>query len=186
MERDIDEDELEIFKAANSNQNENEASVDVDENNAGTVGTAMPRDSVYDHEQNDEGEDDPEDIEGAGSAVGDAPTEIGVPGRGLGDETAILTVVEGLDLLQLPHCTRRRNQQTDNDSINSRSSGENGYLRGRDAEDASDDSGRDGTSGHRGGAGGGPMTPRNDIGPFVFDGVARGRIRGGEDPLLES
>ena len=183
MERDIDEDELEVFKAANSNQNEKEAPVDVNENNTETVG---PRNSGHDHEQDGEGEDDPEDLEGAGSAVGDAPTEIGVPGRGAGDETAILAVTEELDLLQLPHGTRGRNQQTDNDSINSRSSGENGYIRGRDAEDASDDSGRGGASRHGGGTGGGPMTPRNDIGPFVFDGAARGRRRGSEDALLKN
>lgn len=183
LERDIDEDELEIFKAANSNQSEREASVDIKENN---TRTSMPRDSAHSHGQDGEDEDDPEDIEGAGSAVGDAPTEVGVPGRGVGDETAILAVTEGLDLLQLPHCTRRRNQQVDNESINSRSSGENGYIRGKDAEDASDDSGRDGTNGHGGRAGGGPMTPRNDIGPFVFDGAARGRRRGSEDALLES
>lgn len=130
-----------------------------------------------------------EDGEAAGSAVGDAPTEVGGPGRGVGDETAILGGEEGMEGIS-PHQRSRSSGglQQDSDSINSRSSGEGPYVRGRRPGDgdASDDSGSG--SGRRGvnGTSGGPMTPRNDIGPFVFDGAASRRPRDSDEAHVVS
>ena len=136
----------------------------------------------HDHED-DAGDDDLEDGGAAGSAVGDDPTVLGGPGRGTGDETAILAGEEGIEGIVQQQSHRDRAQHADNDSIDSRSSGDNGYVRGRDNVD-SDDSGS-GSGRRAGGVSRGPMTPRNDIGPFVFDGAASRRGRGSEEALVE-
>lgn len=182
MGRDIDEDELENYNTAN-NALESEAE------HASAVGENVPNgesDQANRLTSDNAVEEDHEDAEAAGSAVGDAPTEVGGPGRGVGDETAILAGEEGFEGITPQHSHRNRLQasHTDNDSINSHSSGDNGYIRGRDGGDMSDDSGSG--SGRRAGeAMAGPMTPRNDAGPFMFDGAARGRGRGSEEALVE-
>jgi len=141
-------------------------------------------DDAGDDDHDDAGDDDPEDGGAAGSAVGDDPTVLGGPGRGgVGDETAILAGEEGMEGISQQQSHRDRTQHADNDSIDSRSSGDNGYVRGGDTVD-SDDSGS-GSGRRAGGVSRGPMTPRNDIGPFVFDGAASRRGRGSEEALVE-
>lgn len=167
--RDIEEDESLEY------QNSNVA--DSDESRQAEAGE-RPRaitDLVYGHEDED-GED------AAESAVGDAVTEIG--GRGIGDDSAAGDVdgVEAGPSTPQRNSGRRAQQSlhTDNESIRSRSSADRSS---HEDPNSSDDSGRGGGNGNNSRSGG-PMTPRNDIGPFVFDGAARGRGRGSEEALV--
>jgi len=170
-----------MYSTANAIDNDDKVEHPSADNEAHTEhNTGHP--AHHDHDD-DAGDDDPEDGGAAGSAVGDDPTVLGGPGRGVGDETAILAGEEGIEGIAQQQSHRNRTQHADNDSIDSRSSGENGYVRGSDNVD-SDDSGS-GSGGRAEGVGRGPLTPRNDIGPFLFDGAASRRGRGSEEALVE-
>ncbi|KAF8465327.1 hypothetical protein BDZ91DRAFT_659503 [Kalaharituber pfeilii] len=166
LERDIDEDEV-LPYIESTRQEEQVAAAE-----------NQPTEEVERPEANDP------DVDGdvAESAVGDASTEVGV--RGSGDEPNGLGEGEGLERSNSPqHTTNgRRDQQgsqTDNESLESGSSSDNLY--GRSREDVSDSS----LIITNGNGSGGPMTPRNDIGPFVFVGAARDRGRDSEEALVE-
>lgn len=180
LERDIEDDELEMYNTTNATDDDGKAE-NPSANNEAHVGHNTRHHDHQDHDD-DVGDDDPEDGGAAGSAVGDDPTVLGGPGRGGVDETAILAGEEGLEGISQQQSHRNRTQHADDDSINSHSSGDNEYVRGSDNVD-SDDSGSG--SGRRAGVSRGPMTPRNDIGPFVFDGAASRRGRGSEEALVE-
>ncbi|KAI5811211.1 RING finger protein, partial [Peziza echinospora] len=205
LERDIEEDELGMFSqfpatasastppAAYEEPPDHMEDVHLNNNNRPIQ---QPLSDRQHHSQDDVDMD--EDGEVAESAVGDDPTEIGV--RGLGDDTQIHIGADGGDedatasspsnavaggvrpLRRQPfgvtdsHRGGGANRLTDNESVDSVSSGEAGYINVRRTPDNS--------ASNSGNATGGPMTPRNDVGPFLFDGSARGRGRGSEENLV--
>ncbi|RPB29724.1 hypothetical protein L211DRAFT_776311 [Terfezia boudieri ATCC MYA-4762] len=154
LDRDIEDDELEMYNTTNATDGDGKS-----EHSSANNETHVGHNTRHHDHDDDAGDDDPED----GGAAG--------------------TGEEGIEGISQQQSHRNRIQQADNDSIDSRSSGDNGYVRGRDNVD-SDDSGS-GSGRRTGGVSRGPMTPRNDIGPFVFDGAASRRGRGSEEALVE-